>query len=240
MASKKKDFILNTKTKERSLLTNIIICLIVFFIFYLLPSILYLIFNTVIKNDIINEVISKVITIFVIGLFYYKDLIAEFKEFKKNTMSKIGTSLKYYGIGLLVMIFSNFILLIIFKDISTNENQVRDMLVSSPLLMMFMISILAPVIEELTFRKNLSPLFKNKYLFALVSGALFGLGHLMVDILGGNFEIARLLYIIPYGSLGFAFALMNRDNKSTFSSMLIHCVHNFATGLLILSQGGIL
>ena len=67
---------------------------------------------------------------------------------------------------------------------------------------------------------------------------MFGFGHLMADITGGNFQILRLLYIVPYGSLGFVFALMNRDNKSTFSSIMIHSIHNFLTGLLILTQGG--
>ena len=138
------------------------------------------------------------------------------------------------------MMLSNFILLIVFKDISTNESQVRDILIGNPIPMMFTISVLAPLIEELTFRKSLSPLFKNKYIFALVSGILFGLGHLMTDFTAGNFEIARLLYVIPYGSLGFMFALMNRDNNSTFSSIFIHCLHNYMTGLLILSQGGLL
>jgi membrane protease YdiL (CAAX protease family) len=60
--------------------------------------------------------------------------------------------------------FSNLILLILFKDISTNETQVRELLRANPVPMMITISILAPLIEELTFRKNLSPLFKNSLL----------------------------------------------------------------------------
>lgn len=244
MAKKKKEFNLRdffgSRTKDRGLVINIIVCLITFVIFYFLPSIFYIIFSDFIKNGMLNEIISRILTIIVISSFYYKDLVEEFNELKNKTFSKLCTAFKYYGLGLAIMIVSNFILLIIFKDISTNENQVREMLVSSPILMMFTISILAPLLEELTFRKSLSPMFKNKYTFALFSGVLFGLGHLMVDITSGSFQIARLLYIIPYGSLGFAFGLMNRDNNSTFSSILIHCFHNFSTGLLILSQGGIL
>lgn len=242
MTNKKKEFNLKdffeSRTKDRSLMINIIVCVISFVIFYFLPSILGIMFSIFIKNEMLIRIVSNILTIFVIGSFYYKDLVKEFKELKNKTLSKFGTALKYYGLGFLVMVVSNFILLIIFKDISTNENQVREMLVSSPILMMFTISVLAPVLEELTFRKSLSPIFKSKYIFALVSGALFGFGHLMTDITGGNFQILRLLYIVPYGSLGFVFALMNRDNKSTFSSIMIHSIHNFLTGLLILTQGG--
>lgn len=227
------------ETKDRGLLINIIMCILSFLIFYFAPSIFYAISYVMCKNQMISEIIGRMCAVVLIALLYYKDLKKEFKELKNKIGSKIGVSFKYYGIGIATMMISNLILLIIFKDISTNETQVRELLVANPLPMMFTISILAPLTEELTFRKSLSPLFKNKWLFALVSGLLFGLGHLMVDFTSGNFQIYRLLYLIPYGALGFAFALMNRENKTTFSSIGIHCLHNFLTGLLILSQGGL-
>lgn len=231
--------IFKSETKDRGLVLNIIICIVSFLIFYFAPSIFYAISYVICKNQMISEIIGRIMAIILIGSFYYKDLQKEFRELKHHIGTKIGVAFKYYGIGIAVMMISNLILLIVFKDISTNETQVRQLLMENPLPMMITISILAPLIEELTFRKNLSPLFKNKWIFALVSGVLFGLGHLMVDFTSGNFQMYRLLYLIPYGSLGFCFALMNRNNKTTFSSIGIHCLHNFLTGLLILSQGGL-
>lgn len=231
--------VFKSSTKDRSLAINIIMCLVTFFVFYYFPSIFYIICNAFIGNEMICEIVARSLTILVIFSFYYKDLINEFKELKKETGSKIGNSFKHYGIGIAIMMISNLILLIVFKDISTNETQVREILRANPVAMMFTISVLAPLIEELTFRKSLSPLFKNKWLFALASGVLFGLAHLTVDFTSGSFEVARLLYVIPYGSLGFVFALMNRENKSTFSSIGIHCLHNFLSGILILLQGGL-
>ena len=236
--SKTKKNFFNSTSKERGFLYNLILTVVVFLLFYCLPSIIYIITSSFIKSDVVNDLIARIL---VIGLFlflYYKDLVQEFKEMKKDTGKKIGRAFKYYGIGLAVMMISNLLLLLIFHDISTNETEVRKLLVGNPVTMMFTISILAPLLEELVFRKSISPILKNKWIFALVSGVLFGLGHLMVDFQSGNFQIYRLLYLIPYGSLGFAFALMNRENKSTFSSIGIHCLHNFLTGLLILSQGG--
>ena len=231
--------VFKSETKDRALILNIIICIVAFLIFYFAPSIFYAITYAITKHQMLSETLGRIIAIVLIALLFYKDLIKEVKELKNKIGSKIGTSFKYYGIGLGIMMFSNLILLILFKDISTNETQVRELLLSNPIPMMFTISILAPLIEELAFRKSLSPLFKSKWIFALVSGALFGLGHLMVDFTSGSFQIYKLLYLIPYGSLGFSFALMNRDNNTTFSSILIHCMHNFLTGLLILSQGGL-
>ena len=231
--------IFKSESKDRGLVLNIIICISAFLIFYFAPSIFYVISYAITKQEMLSEIIGRTIAVLLIAALYYKDLIKEFKELKNKRGRKIGVSFKYYGIGLGIMLISNLILLIVFKDISSNETQVRELLTANPIPMMITISILAPLIEELTFRKSISPLFKNKWLFALASGVLFGLGHLMVDFTSGSFQIYRLLYIIPYGSLGFSFALMNRDNKTTFSSIAIHCMHNFLTGLLILSQGGL-
>lgn len=230
--------IFRVDSSKRSLTVNLILCVISFVLFLILPGLFYNIFYSFMKTEMNCEIISRLLTIVIIGGIYYKDLVKEFRELKNNPGYKIGQSFKFYGIGLGVMMISNMILLLIFKDISTNENEVRGVLLGNPLPMLVTISILAPVMEEIVFRKSLSPLFKNKYLFAIVSGLLFGLAHLMVDFTSPGFEFTRLLYVIPYGSLGFAFAMMNRNCNSTFSSIFIHCLHNTVTALLILSQGG--
>ena len=231
--------VLKSETSQRTLSVNILLCVISFILFMILPSAFYAIFQSFIKNEMTCEILARILSIFAISSIYYKDLQKEFKELKRKKLYKLGQAFKYYGIGLAIMMFSNLILIILFKDISTNETEVRNLLLGNPLPMLFMISILAPVIEEIVFRKSMSPIFKNKYLFAISTGLLFGLAHLMTDFLSPGFEMYRLLYVIPYGSLGFAFALMNRNCNSTFASIFIHCLHNTLTALLILSQGGL-
>lgn len=231
--------VFKSETSKRNLPMNIMLCVISFILFLVLPGLLFALFSGFIKNEMTCEILSRIISIVVIASLYYKDLKREFKELKNKPAHKIGQAFKYYGLGLGIMMISNLILLIIFKDISTNETEVRGMLLENPVPMLLMISILAPIMEELVFRKSMSPIFKNKYIFAISTGLLFGLAHLMVDFLSPGFEIHRLLYVIPYGSLGFAFALMNRNCNSTFVSICMHCIHNTFTALLILSQGGI-
>lgn len=231
--------VFKSETSKRSLPMNILLCIISFILFMVLPSLFYLIVNSFIKNELTCEIISRILAIIVISSLYYKDLIKEFKELKNKPGYKIGQAFKFYGIGLGIMMISNLFLILLFKDISTNETEVRTLLLADPIPMLFMISILAPVMEEIVFRKSMSPIFKSKYTFALATGLLFGLAHLMVDFASPDFQIHRLLYVIPYGSLGFSFALMNRNCKSTFASIFIHCLHNTFTALLVLSQGGL-
>ncbi len=229
--------VFKSDSEKRGFVINLLMCILTFITFYIGPSLFTAILMGFTKNELLCSTLGRVFTIILIAFYYYKDLIKEFKELKNKVGSKIGTSFKYYGIGIAVMMLSNFILLLVFKSIASNETEVREVLKAYPAVMMFTISIIAPLSEELAFRKSISPLFKNKWLFALVSGLLFGLAHLAVEFTAPGFNMARLLYVIPYGSLGFAFALMNRDNNTTFSSIIIHSLHNFATGLLILLSG---
>ena len=229
--------VFKSDSEKRGFVINLLMCILTFITFYIGPSLFTVILMSFTKNELLCSTLGRVFTIILIAFYYYKDLIKEFKELKNKVGSKIGTSFKYYGIGIAVMMLSNFILLLVFKSIASNETEVREVLKAYPVVMMFTISIIAPLSEELAFRKSISPLFKNKWLFALVSGLLFGLAHLAVEFTAPGFNMARLLYVVPYGSLGFAFALMNRDNNTTFSSIIIHSLHNFATGLLILLSG---
>ena len=130
------------------------------------------------------------------------------------------------------MVFFNMVISVVIKDVSANENAVRDMLFSSPVLTMLSIAITAPLSEELLFRKSVGTLTKNKWIFAVLSGFLFGGAHL----LAGKFKLINLLFILPYGSLGFAFALMDHETKSTWTSVMMHAMHNTLTGIMLLSM----
>jgi membrane protease YdiL (CAAX protease family) len=99
---------------------------------------------------------------------------------------------------------------------------------------MISLSIIAPLNEELIFRKSLSTIIKNKYVFAICSGLLFGGAHLLTNVLSGSFVISDLIYLLPYSSLGVSFAIMNYETDSTFTSIFMHCIHNTCTGLLLL------
>lgn len=223
-------------TKDRKWYINLLFAVYAIGGYFLIPGILYMFSQEVVKNDALAQIIGLSIFAITLFLIYFKDLKKELKHFLKNFKISVREDFKYYLAGLFVMIMSNLIIAVTIKEISANEEAVRSLLVSSPLLMMIQISVLAPLIEELMFRKSLMPIIKNKWIYALVSGLLFGGAHL----LGEPITLTGLVYIIPYSSLGVVFALMNHVNKSTWNSIFMHFVHNFSTGILLLLVYGVL
>lgn len=217
-------------SKERPVYINIIFFLVAFLGMFILPSEFAIVVSKIIKSEQISSIIGNGLFIVVLYLMYKKDLDKEFKTFKENFKSNFKTGFKYYIAGLISMIVFNLFIAIIIKDVSANENIVRDMLFKFPVYTMFTIAIIAPLSEELTFRKSLEPLLKNKWVYAFASGLLFGACHLVA----GEFKLINLLYLLPYGSLGFTFALMDKETNTTFTSVMMHMIHNAMTGALLL------
>lgn len=217
-------------SKERPLFENIIYFIIAFGGTFILPSLFATIIYCFIRNTKVASIIGNIMFIIVLYLMYKKDIDKEFETFRKKIKENFKVGFKYYFAGLMAMILFNLFISIVIKDISANESQVREMLFASPLYTMFSISIIAPLSEELTFRKSIDPLIKNKWIYSLFCGLLFAACHLVA----GEYKLINLLYLLPYGSLGFSFALMDRETKTTFTSIMMHMIHNTFTGLLLL------
>lgn len=224
----------NVFTRERVL--EICKGLLTFMLFYFssyLQIIPIMLFNIDVNNYTANDLaiantFVDVILVLVLIILYFKELKTEFKIFKKNIKLNMDTAFKYWFVGLMIMCISNIIIgLIANLNTSSNEEAVQTLVSSTPYLMLFTAGILAPIAEELTFRKGVSKLFKNKWVYSFSSGLIFGLLHVI-----GSSNILEYLYIIPYGSLGFFFALTYYDTKSIYPSIIMHAIHNSALILL--------
>ena len=210
--------------------------LLTFLIFYFssyLQIIPITLFNIDVNNytevdlAIVNTFVD-VILVLVLVILYFKDLRQEFKSFRKNIKLNMDTAFKYWFIGLIIMCVSNIAISYITSlNTSSNEVAVQGLVSATPYLMLFTAGILAPMAEELTFRKGVSMIFKNKWVYATASGLIFGLLHVV-----GSGNILEYLYVIPYGSLGFFFALTYYDTKSIYPSIIMHAIHNSALILL--------
>ena len=150
---------------------------------------------------------------------------------------------------LLLTTFSDSILLIIlvfiyYKDLKKdfkklkegNEEGVQQLIHSSKFLSIIAVGILAPIIEELTFRKAFREVFTNKTLFVLASGLIFGGLHVILSL---N-SLWDLFYIIPYSSLGIAFGYMYQKTDNIYTSIIMHIFHNTALTTLSLIGGAII
>lgn len=229
-------------SKDRSLAINIVYCVLCFLCLILFDGIIQIILNRFISNQMLCSIIANIIVIIAMVLFYLKDLIKECKTYTGDFKENFKKSFKIYIIGFMGMVFFNLLISVFIGGISSNEEQVRELLFKSPILTLISISIIAPINEELVFRKSLQPVIKNKWAYVIVSGLLFGMAHLLTNIFSGTFSPIDLIYVLPYASLGGSFALMDNETKSTCSSMVIHAIHNTFTALLLLAlyKGGML
>ncbi len=172
----------------------------------------------------------SVLTASLIMIIYNKKISKDFKDMKKNSIKYFNKYIKYWLIGLFIMMVSNlFINLIVTNDIPSNEQAIRETFNISPLYIFFSAVIYAPIVEELIFRQSIKNIFHNKWLFIIISGLLFGSMHVF-----GDFKnITDLLYIIPYSTPGIIFAYMLEDSDNIYVPMSFHFIHN---GILISLQ----
>ena len=222
-------------TVYRKLYVNVIWCVVFLIGVIILPSIFNEGLKYIIHNKYVCNLLSNLLFILFVVVIYFRDLVKEYKRFKTNIKDTIRPTLKYYITGLMLMIFFNIILAYVVKNISLNESSVREMLFDHKIYMLISITLIAPVMEELVFRKSIFTVIRSKWVYATVSGLLFGLAHILVNFTSGTFVFTDLLYILPYGSFGFMFAVMDYESDTVFSSIMMHSMHNLLNGILLIN-----
>lgn len=184
----------------------------------------------------IDETVATFIgdVIFILGVvFYYRKLfISSFKDYKDNFKKYIKVSLKYWGIGLAIMMISNLILNIyVFNgNIANNEEVNRTFMESYKLIGFIQIGFLAPIIEELIFRYGIRKITNHKVIYPLLSALVFGLPHALTGIT----TPLELLYVIPYGALGYMFASLYNKTDNILTNISMHMLHNLMVYTLLM------
>jgi len=213
---------------------NILKSVGVFLFFFFFPPFFFMLFNVnteTIPDNIylIYYTASNVVGLTILCLIYHKTLISDAKSFFKEFGKNMETAFKYWFLGFIVMLISNFIITFILKlQIAGNEEQVRNFIDISPLLMIFNTVIYAPISEELVFRKNIKDCVPSKWLYALTSGFLFSYLH----IIGYIDSPISFIHIIPYASLGITFALLYHKTDNIYSSIMMHGLHNLIATMI--------
>lgn len=169
-------------------------------------------------------VINDLVHVISLLLLFKKEITNGLKDFKENFDKRIGLMVTCWMVGCIVMATSSIIIsLITGNDVSNNEEAVRSSINIAPLYMLFSCAIVAPILEEMTFRRSLKGFIKNRWIFIMTSGLLFGLLH----VIGSNNNPLDYLYIIPYSSMGIAFAYLLSKTENITLPIMIHMVHNF-------------
>lgn len=218
--------------KKHSKLIKGIFSLILFFSSVYIQEFLVLLFGikkTTYKIAVILNASSSIIILVILFLLYSSDLKKEWKTFKDKWDKNLDIGIKYWLFGLLGMMVSNIILTFIFNNNGAeNEQAVQKMISALPIVMVISAGLIAPIVEEITFRKVFRDNIKNDLAFVLISGIFFGFLHVYQSE-----GIGQFLYIIPYSCLGISFATMYKKTNTVFTSTMMHMFHN--TVLTILS-----
>ena len=214
---------------------------------YISVFLLYLLYQIGFIPSIINAFgfnlyklpkIPRLLTITITDLIYialllimFKDKIKEgYADLKQNFKARVNISATCWAIGCIIMFISTTIIsFIVKKDVSSNEALVRESIKLAPLYMLFTCSIVAPIFEEMVFRKALYGIIRKKWLFIVASGLSFGLLH----VIGSYTSPLDFLYVIPYGAMGFSFAYLLTKTNNIILPILIHMIHNT---ILVISQ----
>ena len=192
----------------------------------ILLQIVVIIFNITNLDEtllVIIDVGISTVYLFFMYYIYQNDIKDNLKKLKTNYRTYLEVAVPSYIIGFIGMALINLFIIIVLKGQEAgNEVEINKLLVNYPLYVLFLASIFAPIVEELIFRKTLSKLVKNKYLFIVLSGSIFGLLH----VIGSYNNLYDLLYILSYGSLGYAFAYIYKKTNNITVPILLHFVHN--------------
>lgn len=226
---------MNNSINIKKIIKSILVFSIFWFSFliqYFIISILHINLKTASKSTLIlTSLAADIILLIILTFIYHKDLKKEFKIFKSNLLENLNTGLQCWIIGIIIMITSNLLIqLFLHPGIANNENAVRKMLDILPWAMIINAGIIAPFNEEIAFRKTIKDACPNKYLFIILSFLLFGGAH----IIKGATTLTDYLFIIPYGSLGAAFAYAYYKTNTIFTSMSFHMFHNLSLTLILL------
>lgn len=187
-------------------------------------------YNTFGYNQRVNCIlIINIVYIAFLIFMYRKELKKDIIDFKENYKNYLSKYISLYLLGVILMGLSNVLLQhITHLEMSGNETAVRTLLKQIPVYMVFTSIIYAPFVEEIIFRKSIRNIIKNKYIFVIISGIIFGLLHI-----SDYRNINEILMGIPYIIMGLDFAYIYYKTNNLFTTMVFHFCHNL---ILVLIQ----
>jgi membrane protease YdiL (CAAX protease family) len=148
-----------------------------------------------------------------------KDFCAYFKHFFKNT----GKALLYLVIAVFIFAIARLVTSLIIKVEPTGDSLITSALESFPLYIVFVTVIYTPFVEEIIFRKLLSNVITNKYIFMVISASVFGYFHIMNDFSNiGEF----ISLFIPIAFFGVVLAYSYKKTNNIFIPIVIHLLYN--------------
>lgn len=177
-------------------------------------------------SHLIFEIIKYLIIIIILIFLNKIDLKKEIKDFKLNYKKYFKILISIWFIGFILMIISNYFITKT-TTLPNNELSVRTYINSKFIESLITTVIMAPILEEITFRYSISKI-KNKYLYLIISTFLFAMVHINPE------NASELPFLIPYSCLGLSFSLIFYKTKNILASITAHALHNYIIIMLLL------
>lgn len=229
---------INSINKLEKYLKTAIIGIVVLLIYFFLPAFEGIIFELlgINTNNLSSEIkitysaIYDILMLAILLLLLNKSIKKDFIDIKKNHKNYYQKYFKYYLIGLFVMMVSNLIISAISKGGNAgNQEAITELFAVAPVYVYCSAVFIAPIVEELVFRRAIKNIIPNSILFILTSGLVFGGLHVI-----GTVEMwYDILYLIPYSALGISFAYILQKTDNIFVTIGLHFMHN---GILMALQ----
>lgn len=216
--------------------------LLIILSYFIVPTIIYMPFSFLLERKIgyqVTLILTYGIVAIIYGYIYRKDLKRDFKSFKENYKIILFTTIKYWVIGTIIMIISSNIIKIMGITPNVNQETNIELLKKYPIAETICSVAFAPLIEELVYRCSLKKALNNKHIFAILTGIIFGLVHVLSSIKGTN-DLIMLTYLIPFSAVGIAFGYAYHKTNNIYGTIIIHSIHNIISLLQIIIIGGLI
>lgn len=212
---------------------GIILCIASLLGMVFVPTLTAYIFKDYTDSSMVLTLMGDMVLLAILLIMYFKDITRELKIYLNKFFDSVFGEFKWYFLGVLLMVIFNLIINSYMGSISDNETLIRSYIHKEPFISFICVVLIAPFIEEVVFRKSIMNVCKNKWVGSIICGLLFGLAHVVAYLS----NLTNLIYILPYASLGFCFAMMDYESKTIFSSITYHSFHNTFSYVLIMLLG---
>lgn len=222
-------------------------CLLILVLFEFLPKVISPFFAPMVKNggfwmQNLGYLLFEITLTAIFCIIYRETLKKDWKDFKENRKAYLKKAIPLWIYGLMIMFISNYIInmFITNGNIAANEEANRTIMTSLPIYAITSMIFFGPIMEELVFRKGMRNVFQKALPYAILSGLVFGGFHVATGIdsfaaIWTNWK--ELLYLIPYGALGFFFAIAYDKTNNIYTSITLHIMHNtLSVGMVLLSM----
>lgn len=202
--------------------------IIAFCIYIIIPIIL----NKIAPNNNFINIIYYILLIIFYLLLFKKDLINDYKEFKKQKKKNIKVVLKNILFLFFILILSSIFIKLIFNNITdSNSEFLVSALTTNNFYFLFITIVMSPFIEEIVFRKTFKDVISNPWIFIIISSLVFGFYHEGYYLSSAN----DIIFIVKYFLVGICFSYFYHKTDNFFTPYLTHLIYNAIMAIILVA-----